>query len=196
MPEDDPLDDESALIREARRGDHEAFAALVRRYQEVSYRTAYLLLADAQEAEDVVQEGFLKAYDALGRFREGAAFRPWILTIVANEARNRRLAAARRMRLIALAASSGQGDGHDPSPEAAAVAKEQREHLLDALRDLAVDDRLVIIYRYFSQLTEAEMADALGCARGTVKSRLSRALGRLRAILAAARLKETEGMRT
>ena len=70
------------------------------------------------------------------------------------------------------------------SPESAAEAAERRRMLLDAMRQLRVEDNLVLAYRYFFDLSEAEMAEALGCARGTVKSRLSRALGRLRQTLA------------
>ncbi|HTD78310.1 MAG TPA: sigma-70 family RNA polymerase sigma factor, partial [Chloroflexota bacterium] len=71
-----------------------------------------------------------------------------------------------------------------PSPEAAALLEERRQALLQAIRDLRDEDRLVVAYRYFFELSELEMAGALGCARGTVKSRLSRALGRLRGALA------------
>lgn len=193
LGEVDQLDDEGNLVREARYGNAEAYALLVRRYQDVAFRTAYLLLADAQEAEDVVQDAFVKAYYALDRFRAGAAFRPWMLTIVANEARNRRVAASRRARLIALVADSGGRGTLDPSPETFAVAQEQRQQLLDALCGLSAEDQLVIVYRYFSELSEAEMAEALGCARGTVKSRISRALGRLRTALTATEPQETEG---
>ncbi len=132
----------------------------------------------------MAQDGFVKAYQALGRFRAGAPFRPWLLQIVANEARNRRKATGRRaalaLRAGAAADDRSSGDAA-PSPEAAALAGEQRRLLLEAVNGLREEDRLVIAYRFFFDLSEAEMAEALGCARGTVKSRLSRALGRLRA---------------
>lgn len=106
---------------------------------------------------------------------------------MANEARNRRRAAGRRAHLALLAADDqrivGPADP-DPSPESAAEAEEQRQALLGAVNGLREDDRQAITYRYFLELSEAEMADALGCARGTVKSRLSRALARLREQLA------------
>ncbi|MEO8323051.1 MAG: sigma-70 family RNA polymerase sigma factor, partial [Actinomycetota bacterium] len=82
--------DDSELVARTRRGDHDAFARLVRRHQGIGHRVAYLVLRDEVEAEDVVQEAFVKAYRALGGFREGASFRTWFLTIVGNEARNRR----------------------------------------------------------------------------------------------------------
>jgi RNA polymerase sigma-70 factor (ECF subfamily) len=124
----------------------------------------------------------VKAYYALPRFRPGAPFRPWLLRIVANEARNRRVAAGRRATL-ALRAAEEPPAAVAASPEEAALAAERWAALLRALNDLREDDRLVIAYRYFSDLNEAEMAGLLGVARGTVKSRLSRALDRLRARL-------------
>lgn len=151
----------------------------MRGHQAVAFRTAYLITGDASEAEDAAQEAFVKAYRALGGFRSGAPFRPWLLAVVANEARNRRKAASRRVGL-ALRAAGEDPPGDAPSPEAAAVAAERRAELLGALETLCEEDRLVIGYRYFLQLSEAETAAALGCARGTVKSRLSRALARLR----------------
>ena len=152
----------------------------MRAHQGVAFRTAYLILRDAVEAEDALQEAFVKAYRALARFKPGSPFRPWILTIVANEARNRRKAASRRAGLFLRAAEEARrGDGL-PTPEAAVVASERRAELLEALEGLREEDRAVIGYRYFLDLSEAETAAILGCARGTVKSRLSRALGRLR----------------
>ena len=174
-----PLED-TELVERARQGDVGAYEELVRRYQELAFRTAYLITGAAAEAEDAAQEGFVKAYYALGRFREGAPFRPWLLRIVANEARNRRTAAARRAGLVLRAAANDPTDGAEPSPEAAVLAEEQRAALLRAVGELRDEDRLVITYRYFLELSEPEMAEALRCARGTVKSRLSRALGRLR----------------
>ncbi len=176
-----PLED-TQLVERARNGDVSAYEELVQRYQEVAFRTAFHITGDAAEAEDAAQEAFVKAYYALGRFRAGAAFRPWILRIVANEARNLRKALARRAGLAVRAAAQASGDTA-LSPEAAAEAAERRSMLLDALKQLREDDHLILAYRYFFDLSEAEMAEALGCARGTVKSRLSRALGRMRQTL-------------
>jgi RNA polymerase sigma-70 factor, ECF subfamily len=173
--------EESELIERAQRGDAMAYEELVRRHQDAALRTAGLVLAGGAESEDAVQDAFVKAYVALGRFHAEAPFRPWILRIVANEARNRRRSAGRRAGLAVRLAEDRPSDGAAPSPEAAVLAREQRIALLSAIESLSVDDRLVLGYRYFLDLGEAEMADALGIARGTVKSRLSRALTRLRA---------------
>jgi RNA polymerase sigma-70 factor (ECF subfamily) len=174
-----PLED-TALVDRAKGGDAAAYESLVRRHQETAFRTAYVITGDASEAEDAVQDAFVKAYYALGRFRRGAPFRPWLLRIVANEARNRRSASGRRATLSVRAALDRPSGDAAPSPEAAALAHEQRTALVQAVNGLRPEDRQAIALRYFLDLGEEEMAAALGCARGTVKSRLSRALGRLR----------------
>jgi RNA polymerase sigma factor (sigma-70 family) len=161
-----------------------AYEELVRRYQDVAVRTAYVVAGSADDAQDAAQDGFVKAYNALGRFRPGAPFRPWLLRIVANEARNRRRSAGRRATLAVRAAEDRHSIDAAPSPEVAVLAQETRNSLLAALNGLRDEDREVIGARYFLDLSEAETADTLGIPRGTVKSRLSRALGRLRERLA------------
>ncbi len=178
-----PLED-AELVGRAQAGDVAAYEELVRRYQDIAYRVAFLITGQASEAEDASQEGLVKAYYALPRFRAGAPLRPWLLQIVANQARNRRAASARRLGLAARAAEDRPPGDAAPSPEEAALAQERRRELLAAVDELRPDDRVAITCRYFLDLSEAEMAAALGCARGTVKSRLSRALGRLRERLA------------
>lgn len=149
-------------------------------YQGIAFRTAYLLTGSAAEAEDAAQTGFVKAWTALGRFRRGAPFRPWLLQIVANEARNRRRSAGRRADLALRAAGERpQGDAA-PSPEGAVLEREQRAELLAALARLGDNDRDVLACRYFLELSEEEAAEVLGVRRGTVKSRTARALERLR----------------
>lgn len=124
----------------------------------------------------------MKAYRQLHRFRDGKPFRPWLLKIVANEARNTRRSAGRRHSL-ALRAGDRAGASLAPLPEQAALDLERSRSLAAALATLSEDDRLVLAYRWFAGITEAEMADALGCRPGTVKSRLSRAHARLREAL-------------
>jgi RNA polymerase sigma-70 factor (ECF subfamily) len=170
---------ETELIARACRGDRAAYARLVAEHQTVAYRAAYLVSGGASEAEDAAQEAFVKAFGALGRFREGAPFRPWLLAIVTNEARNRRRAAGRRANLV-LRAEAAEPLTTARSAEDEALALLAREELLRALAQLRPADREIVSYRYLLGLDEAETAEALGCARGTVKSRLSRALERLR----------------
>ena len=166
----------------ARQGDTGAFAALVQRHRAVALRVAHAV--GGREAEDVVQEAFVKAYRNLHRFRDGAPFRPWMLRIVANEASNARRSAGRRASLALRVSASTGAAAEGMSAEDAVVASERREALAAALASLPEHDRMVLTYRWFAELSEAEMATALGCRPGTVKSRLSRAHGRLRDALA------------
>ncbi len=175
-----PLLEESLIIARARDGDVGAYTHLVRSYQEIAFRTAYLITGDATEAEEAAQDAFVKAFGALSRFRPDAPFRPWLLQIVANEARNRRKASLRRASLVLRVGAEASPDNLAPSPETVLLAAEQRTELLASMAGLRDEERLALAYRYFLDLSEAEMADALHCARGTVKSRLSRALGHLR----------------
>jgi RNA polymerase sigma factor (sigma-70 family) len=174
-----PTEDE--LVARAKRGELEAYGEIVRRHQSIAFRTAWVITGSVAEAEEAAQDAFVKAHAALGRFREGAPFRPWLLAIVSNEARNRVKTAGRRKRLALRVAEERRPGGAVPSPEAALLVSEQREELLEALACLSESDRQAIACRYFLELSEAETAAALDCARGTVKSRVSRALVRLRA---------------
>lgn len=177
-----PLED-AELVERAKSGDVDAYEQLVQRHQTAAFRTAYLVARHTGDAEDAAQEAFVKAFYALGRFRTGSAFRPWLLAIVANEARNRLRTASRRESLaLRLAEGRREGDAA-PSPEQAALARSEKEALLAAMNQLSEDDRLVIGYRYLLELSEREMAVALGVRPGTVKSRLSRAMTRLRAAM-------------
>ena len=177
---DRPLSADDELVARARGGDTRAYGTLVKEHQTLAFRTAYLLTGSAADAEDAVQDAFVKAYGALDRFRPGAPFRPWLLAIVANEARNRRRSAGRRERLALRAAEDPLSGGAVPSPETALLDAERREALLAAVEDLREEDRLVLAARYFLGLSEEEAASMLGWRRGTVKSRTSRALVRLR----------------
>jgi RNA polymerase sigma-70 factor (ECF subfamily) len=181
--EDRPPTD-AVLAERARQGDERAFEELVRAYQGIAFRAAYLLTGSAADAEEAVQTGFVKAWSALGRFRRGAEFRPWLLRIVANEAHNRRRSAQRRESLVLRAARPDASGGAVPSPEATALEDERRQELLDAVNRLDQRDRDVLACRYFLELSERETAEVLGVRHGTVKSRTARALERLRAEVA------------
>ena len=176
---DRPLD-ETELIERAKRGDTAAYGALVTAHQGIAFRTAYLLAGDAADAEEAAQDGFVKAYRALGRFRRGAPFRPWLLQIVANEARNRRRSAGRRASLALRAAEEVRPGDAVPSPEAALLAGERRAELLAAVNGLREEERLVVACRFFLGLSEEETAQTLELKLGTVKSRTARALEHLR----------------
>ena len=108
--------EDAKLAERAREGDTAAYERLVRMHQAVAFRAAYLVTGDASEAEDAAQEAFVKAYRALGRFRPDAPFRPWLLAIVSNEARNRRRASGRRANLALRAPEEGSTVLAPPSP--------------------------------------------------------------------------------
>ena len=168
------------MVSRAQRGDEAAYEEIVQLYQQIAFRTAYVITGSAADAEDAAQEGFVKAYRAIGRFRRGAPLRPWLLRIVANEARNRVRSSGRRHQLeLRLSEGFRPGDAAQ-SPEAVAVASDERRRLLAMVSALGEEDRLVIASRYLLELNGEETAAALGIPEGTVKSRLSRALDRLR----------------
>ena len=172
--------DDAALAERAQRGDERAFEELVRMYQGIAFRTAYLLTGSSADAEDAAQVGFVKAWTALPRFRRGAPFKPWLLRIVANEAHNRRRSSGRLAALELRATATHPPGDAAPSPEGAAIGGEEREQLLEAVNRLDERDRDVLACRYFLELSEEETAEVLDIRRGTVKSRTSRALARLR----------------
>jgi RNA polymerase sigma-70 factor (ECF subfamily) len=172
--------EDGELIERAAGGDVGAFEVLVARHQGVALRVAHGIAGP--DAEDVVQEAFVKAFRALPRFRPGSPFRPWVLRIVANEARNARRRGTRQEQLRVRAGSQAVTTVA-ATPEEAAESEHDRRRLADAVASLSGTDREVIALRWFAGLSEAEMAVALGCRPGTVKSRLSRAHDRLREVL-------------
>lgn len=125
----------------------------------------------------------MKAYRALPTFRPGHGFRPWLLRIVANEARNLHRSWRRRTQLELRVAIRPEATDADPSPEQAAMSADTTAILLAAVNAMPERDRLVLTCRYFLDLSEAETAQVLGWPRGSVKSRLSRALVKLRRAL-------------
>jgi RNA polymerase sigma factor (sigma-70 family) len=165
-------------VLRAQRGDTHAFETLVDAHWETAFRLAVVITRNAADAEDAAQDAFVKAWRALGRFRVERPLRPWLLRIVANEARNRRRSAGRREHL-ALRAAASPGEAA-PSPEEAALGADERRRLLDELERLPERARLVLACRYLLDLSEEETAAALGVRQGTVKSRSARALERLR----------------
>jgi len=165
------------LVLAAREGDLDAFAALVERYRPPALRVAYGIAGN--EAEDAVQDAFVKAYRNLGGFRTDAAFRPWLFTIVANEARNRLRSRSRRGRLELQVRE--QTASTDLAADEVVANRAQREQLVAAVSRLPDRYREVVALRYFAGLSESETAAVLSCPVGTAKSRMSRALDLLRA---------------
>jgi RNA polymerase sigma-70 factor (ECF subfamily) len=173
--------DESELIRRARQGDGAAWEALVLAHQEPAFRLAYLFLGDADQAEDIAQEAFIRAFQALDRFDSTRLFRPWLLSIAANLARNQRRSAGRY--LAALSRIIRDAPSAEAGPENSVSQHLDSQALWQAVRRLDPGDQQVIYLRYFLELPVAETAQTLGVAEGTVKSRLHRALSRLRSVI-------------
>ncbi|WP_233583995.1 RNA polymerase sigma factor [Micromonospora sp. CV4] len=177
-----PLDDD-VLVTRARAGDLKAYDLLVARHTASAYRTAVLLGAGS-DSEDVIQEAFVKGYRKLSRFRGESSFRSWLLSIVANETRNLHRSRTRRDGLVLRAAAANPtSEIAEDDAVGAVLAGERRAALVEALRQLPERDREVIVCRFFLDLSEEETVATLGWPRGTVKSRTSRALTKLRGLL-------------
>ena len=180
-----PPPSEAVLLTRARGGDLDAYEQLVRLHQQIAFRTALVLTRNAADAEEAAQDAFVKAWRALRALRRLAA----VSAVAAGDRRQRgaQPAARRRggARLLAVRAGgrrrarAAAGAGLARSP--ALLVAERHAALAAALERLDERDRQVIACRYLLELSEAETAAALGCRPGTVKSRLSRALERLRA---------------
>jgi len=175
------IDDAEAVAR-SRDGDLDAYAVLVARYTLRAHRAAFLLGA-GEESDDVVQEAFVKAFRHLSRFRVGEPFGPWLLRIVANETKNLTRSRRRRTALaLRLSAAESGGTAAD-GPVDEVLAAERRTRLVAAVNALPDRERQVLVCRYFLELSEAETAQVLAWPLGSVKSRTSRALSRLRGLL-------------
>ena len=170
--------DDVDLIDRARQGDVDAYGELVRRYQHEARRTA-AAVAGMANADDAAQEAFVRAFGFLHRFRPGAPFRPWLLAIVANVARNHTRSSHRWTRAVRAPVERGRLTVTTPSAEDEAMGRRRDGTVRAALDGLPGRYRDVVACRYLLDLSEEETAQVLGIARGTVKSRLSRGLDRL-----------------
>lgn len=162
--------DDALLVEQARRGSAAALAELFERYWPVAWRTAYALLADRAAADDAAQDGLQRAFASLARFERGRPFEPWLKRIVANRALDE---LRRERRRPAVEAGAPRIEPREPD-EAPAVA---------AAVAALPEERRVVVLRYWLDLSVDEIAAELGLPRGTVGSRLSRALDDLRLAL-------------
>lgn len=170
---------ETQLIQRARAGDGDAWEALTRKHQEPVFRYAYLLHGDPDEAQDVTQETFVRAFYSLKRFEDGRPLRPWLLRIASRLAHNRHRAANRFLRVIERLGREPQPTADEDLPEGSA------EQIRAAVSRLRPAFQEVIYLRYFLALSEDETSAAIGVPAGTVKSRLHRGLHELRKLIAA-----------
>ncbi len=175
--------DEHDLMARAQHGDVQAYEQLVQQYEQIAFRVAYLITHEEHAAADAAQDAFLRAYRALGSFKLGQPFHPWLLRIVTNTALNRIQAAQRRERMNERYTQQVIIENGDLTIEGLAVKHEQQQRLIAAVAQLSPDQQTLIALRYFLELPEAEVATALNIPRGTVKSRLHRTLAKLREII-------------
>jgi len=176
---------EADLISRAQAGDGSAWEGLIQAELPAVFRLVYLLMGDADEAEDVAQEAFIRAYRAMQQFDASRPIRPWLLGIARNLARNRWRASGRYLGMLQrLVASDPQSHRPEAQPrELDRGGSEEAHTLWQAIRRLERSDQEILYLRYFLDLSEAETARATGTALGTVKSRSHRALKRLRGVV-------------
>lgn len=168
------VDPDRELVERARAGERAAFDQLVARYQRRLLRLVLRLLRDQAEAEDVVQETFLRAYRALPRFRGDAAFYTWLYRIALNGARN--TIQCRRLRGGPTGAVPAQVPAPEiGTPESMLLSKQVMQAIDAALEALPLDLRTAIVLREIEGLSYGEIAQIMECPLGTVRSRLFRA---------------------
>ncbi|HVT48862.1 MAG TPA: sigma-70 family RNA polymerase sigma factor [Vicinamibacterales bacterium] len=182
-----------ALVQQCAVGDEAACARLMSDHQRMVYQLAFHLLGDAQEALDLSQEVFLRVFRTLPSFRGQSTLRTWIYRIVVNQASNRlrwwrRRHRAQQVPLEEHAAVHGDlpDQRNAAMPDRLLQQREVADRVWGALGQLPFDQRTVIVLREIDGLSYEEIADSLGVAVGTVKSRLARARGTLRAALGGA----------
>jgi RNA polymerase sigma-70 factor (ECF subfamily) len=168
------------LIRRAQHGNTDAFGRLVMQYQQAVYNITYRLTGNRQEAEDVAQEAFVKAYRALDRFDARRPFAPWLYRIATNTALNW----IKRRRPESELDEELSAHGTTPNPEIQAITAETADRLRAAVADLPPNYRAVIELRHFQELSYREMSQVLDVSLSDVKSWLFRARRRLRRALA------------
>jgi RNA polymerase sigma-70 factor, ECF subfamily len=181
------------LVARARTGDADAYRVLVERHGRALFRLAFRMTGNSQDAEDVVQESFLRAYRQLSKFDERASFGTWLYRIAANcsldlvRARNRR---SEHQPLAAAAGADSSMDdpvlalpSPDPTPERMALSGEVRERLAEAMNELSATERAAFVLRHFEGMRIEEVSRVLDCQPGAAKHSVFRAVQKLRRAL-------------
>jgi RNA polymerase sigma-70 factor (ECF subfamily) len=178
------------LVLRSKKGEISAFGELVERYQSLVINFCYKMLGNREDAEDIAQETFLRAFAAIGRFQPRAKFSTWLLTIAKNLALNLIRSERRRLKGVDLVGSSEDAQqavdlaaSDNPGPDRVAMQEERAQYVRRALKELSDTHRTIIVLRDFEGVTYEEIARIMGCRKGTVKSRLSRAREHLKQIL-------------
>lgn len=170
------------LVNRARQGDQAVWITLVSEHQEPIFRLAYLILGDPDDAKDIAQETFIRAFRSLDRFDERRPLKPWLLRIAANLSRNQ-LRSSGRYWAALTRFGRREIDENWSVAEETSTQEEKSRTLWAAVRRLRQADQEVVYLRYFLDLSVEETATALEIAPGTVKSRLHRSLRRLEAVI-------------
>ena len=172
--------DEGEAIRRCQAGQRDAFRFVVERYGKVLHGTAYMLTRDRSLAEDLVQETFLLAWRNISAFKSGTNLKAWLLRILVN----RTISEQRKKRVTQTELEEGAAALSDSDQvEESVIRKEERERIRRALETLPADQRRAVVLRYYAELTAPEIAQTMGWREGTVRSRLHRAMARLRPLL-------------
>ncbi len=171
------MDIETQAVLRAQAGDTDAFRTIVDQHGAVLYRAAVMLTRNPATAEDAVQETFLKAWRAIGSFKAGTRLRAWLVTILMNHLRGNMR--RRVLQVVRLQSEELRLTTHG-TPESRYLKSESMSELFALLDCLRNDEKTVIVMHYYMEMSLAEISEATGWPGGTVRSRLSRALGRLR----------------
>ena len=171
---------ELELVRRAKAGDEAAMTELVGDHVQQAHRVAQHILHEKADAEDAVQNAFVKAFRSLERFDKRRPFAPWLLRIVTREALN--IQRAERTR-VAFWQRHARPETSEGTVESLVQVRSDHQELWLAVNRLKTNDRMVLALSYFMEMSEAEVAGALGIKRGTVKSNKHKALRRLRAVV-------------
>ena len=172
-----------AVVTKARLGDADAFRVLVERHSRPLFRLAYRMTGNQHDAEDVVQESFLRAWRQLGKFDERASFGTWLYRIATNCSLDAICSRKRRpvdsgMEDPVLALPSG-----DPTPERMAVSGEVRDRVAEAMEELSASERTAFVLRHFEGMRIEDVSRVLGCQPGAAKHSVFRAVQKLRRAL-------------
>ncbi len=179
---------DAVFVTKARSGDTDAYRVLVERHGRALFRLAFRMTGNEQDAEDVVQESFLRAYRQLGKFDERASFGTWLYRIATNYSLD--LVRSRKRRSANLAPSDPEKDdpilslpSGDPNPERMTLSSEVRERVAEAMQDLSATERTAFVLRHFEGMCIEEVSRVLDCQPGAAKHSVFRAVQKLRRAL-------------
>lgn len=179
---------DAVFVTKARSGDTDAFRVLVDRHSRALFRLAFRMTGNEQDAEDVVQESFMRAYRQLGKFDERASFGTWLYRIATNCSLD--LVRSRKRRSENLAPADPEMDdpvlslpSGDPTPERMALSTEVRERVADAMQELSATERTAFVLRHFEGMCIEEVSRVLDCQPGAAKHSVFRAVQKLRRAL-------------